>query len=233
MIGSLTVMVSTSRRVFGLTALSVGLMTSVAACSASSGDAAPVVTIAPQSYETKPAPTLVPQSTTAPTANAEGRTDQVQNYTVRSGDYPATVASKFGIKLEELLNFNDWDLVGNIVPDFPSAGAVIKIPPGAKFIDPNAPSTTDEPDETTPSGGTTDDGSTIQPELTTPTGTGDARADRCATGSYTLVTDDYPIGVAEKFDVTLDALNAANAGTQGYSTFYPGLVIVIPAASDC
>ena len=34
--------------------------------------------------------------------------------------------------------------------------------------------------------------------------------------------------MAEKFDVTVEALDAANAGTAGYSGFYPGLKIVIP-----
>ena len=34
--------------------------------------------------------------------------------------------------------------------------------------------------------------------------------------------------VAEKFDVTVEALDAANANTNGYSSFYPGLKIVIP-----
>ena len=56
---------------------------------------------------------------------------------------------------------------------------------------------------------------------------------RCSAGTYTLEAGDYPIGVAEKFDITLDALNAANASTPGYSTFYPSLQIVIPAATDC
>ncbi|MEJ7722452.1 MAG: hypothetical protein WKF58_19380 [Ilumatobacteraceae bacterium] len=39
--------------------------------------------------------------------------------------------------------------------------------------------------------------------------------------------------MAQNFDVTLDQLNAANANTAGYAGFYPGLEIVIPAASDC
>jgi len=42
-----------------------------------------------------------------------------------------------------------------------------------------------------------------------------------------------PIKVAEKFDVTVEALNAANAATTGYSAFYVGLEIVIPAKADC
>ena len=43
---------------------------------------------------------------------------------------------------------------------------------------------------------------------------------------------DYPIKVASSFDVTVEALNAANASTPA-TAFYPGLVIVIPAKADC
>ena len=37
----------------------------------------------------------------------------------------------------------------------------------------------------------------------------------------------------EAIDVTVEALRAANASTPNYSSFYPGLVIVIPAKADC
>jgi LysM repeat protein len=50
---------------------------------------------------------------------------------------------------------------------------------------------------------------------------------------YTIEAGDVPVKVAEKFDVSLDALNQANAGTDGYSSFYVGLVIKIPAKADC
>ena len=44
------------------------------------------------------------------------------------------------------------------------------------------------------------------------------------TGSYTITADDTTrLKVAEKFDVTVEALDAANANTSGYSGFYPGL----------
>ena len=47
------------------------------------------------------------------------------------------------------------------------------------------------------------------------------------------VEGDYLGKVASKFDVTVGALDAANASTPGYSSFYVGLEIVIPAKSDC
>ena len=39
--------------------------------------------------------------------------------------------------------------------------------------------------------------------------------------------------MAEKFDVTVEAMDEANQGTNGYAAFYPGLKIVIPAKEDC
>jgi LysM repeat protein len=48
---------------------------------------------------------------------------------------------------------------------------------------------------------------------------------------YTVQKGDVPFNVARKFSITLDALNQANAGTPGYSAFYPGLKIKIPAGA--
>ena len=67
----------------------------------------------------------------------------------------------------------------------------------------------------------------------TPTETIPDAGDNCSQGTYTIVEGDYIGKVASKFDVTVDALNAANASTPGYSSFYVGLEIVIPAKSDC
>ena len=56
----------------------------------------------------------------------------------------------------------------------------------------------------------------------------------CPAGQYTIeASDTARTKVASKFDVTVEALDAANAGTSGYSAFYPGLKIVIPAKADC
>lgn len=48
---------------------------------------------------------------------------------------------------------------------------------------------------------------------------------------YTVQSGDVPVNVAKRFGVTLDALNLANADTAGYSGFYVGLVIKIPAGA--
>ncbi len=48
-------------------------------------------------------------------------------------------------------------------------------------------------------------------------------------GTYRLQEGDIPATVAQKFDLTVDELNAANADLPGYAAFYVGLAIVIPA----
>ncbi len=58
--------------------------------------------------------------------------------------------------------------------------------------------------------------------------------DNCEAGSYVIEAGDTTrFAVANKFDVTVDAMDAANASTNGYDAFYPGLSIVIPAKDDC
>lgn len=55
----------------------------------------------------------------------------------------------------------------------------------------------------------------------------------CDLGSYTITSDDTSrIGVAEKFCISVQALDAANIDTDGYSGFFPGLEIVIPPSGD-
>ncbi len=56
----------------------------------------------------------------------------------------------------------------------------------------------------------------------------------CAPGEYTILAEDTSRSkVAKKLDTTVEALDAANAGTPGYSSFYPGLKIKTPPKADC
>ncbi len=66
-----------------------------------------------------------------------------------------------------------------------------------------------------------------------PAGTIPDAGDNCDQGDYTIAEGDFEGKVATNFDVTVEALRAANASTPNYSSFYPGLVIVIPAKADC
>ena len=83
-------------------------------------------------------------------------------------------------------------------------------------LDPNAPTT---PPATDAAGGvvTTVAGGTLPPP-------GD-----CVPGKYTIQESDTArVRVARKFDVTVEALDAANANTPGYGAFFAGLEIIIP-----
>jgi LysM repeat protein len=99
-------------------------------------------------------------------------------------------------------------------------GDVVKIPPGS-LAPGSAPVSTQAPVTATPD-------ATATPSVTTTTLEGGQST--CGTqGSYTIVEGDYPGLVAKNFDITVAQLDAANAGTKGYKSFFVGLKIVIPA----
>lgn len=136
-----------------------------------------------------------------------------QDYIVQAGDFPLRVADLFGISVEDIGTYNGWAACTSLsCPEFPGPNSVIRIPPGANNLEVAAPD----------AGGGESAGETIP-----------AAGDNCAAGSYTIEDGDVPIRVAEKFDVTLPALEAANVNTPGYSSFYVGLQIVIPEKTDC
>ena len=154
---------------------------------------------------TLPQTTLV--GATVPSGQA---TTEVTEYTVQANDVPFTVANRYGITVDALQ-------LANV--DTPGYGAFyvglkIKIPAGAI-----TPSATVPPETTLPA----------TPSETTTTLAGGAS--NCAQGSYTIVEGDLPGTVAQKFDVTVDQLNAANANTKGYTNFIVGVKIIIPASS--
>ena len=201
-------------------ALGAGLLLGLTSCGDSDGSAqsATTVTIQPTSYVIREQVTTT-STPVANSANAEGRSPVEQAYTVQAGDYPVKIATLYDVDLDELRNFNQWEADFS---DFPSVGETVRIPPDAKFINPNAPETTEEATEDTEAN-EEEDGSTTSTVLGGP----------CDPGTYTLEAGDYPGGVAEKFDVSVEALNQANAATAGYDVFYVGLDIVIPPPSDC
>jgi LysM repeat protein len=157
-----------------------------------------------------PATTVSPTDSVAP---GEVVTTE-QEYVVQAGDYPLKVTEMFGVSLDDLVAYNEWGSAN----EFPGPGTTIKIPPGG--IAPGETST-ESTDDTT-------EAATDAPAATIP----DA-GDNCGEGTYVIVAGDLPGRVASKFDVTLDALNAANAGTPGYAGFVVGIEIVIPAKADC
>ena len=191
-----------------------------------------ILPLTPTNFATIP---TVPATSTTTTAPAPGAPIAGEStYTIQPGDYPSTIARKFGVKFQDLLALNGWTLVGQQVTNFPPPGTQIKIPAGATApASGEAPSTATTAaggDGTTSATTTTAGGAKPTTTAARPTTTGGA----CATGSYVITKDDTSrTKVAAKFDVTVDQLDAANANTKGYSAFYPGLKIIIPAKSGC
>lgn len=159
-----------------------------------------------------PATTTPPADTAAPEAGAVVETEQ--EYVVQAGDAPIVVANRFNVSVDDLIAYNEWG-----PGEFAFPGQTIKIPPGGTAPG-AAPAAATEADDTAAS---------AAPAATIP----DA-GDNCGPGSYTIEeTDTTRTKVADKFDVTVGELDAANANTPGYSAFFPGLEIVIPAKADC
>ncbi len=183
-----------------------------------SGSTVSTISLDATNYIVKDPVTTTTEALSGDAATSSGS----QTYIVQSGDYAIKVADQFGVPLEDLLNFNGW-ATGN---EFPFPGEEIKIPPGGKT--PGAAAVAEEPAAAA-------DGAATDAATETPVGeTIPASGSNCEPGSYTIEDGDNARSkVANKFDVTVEALDAANSGTSGYSAFYPGLKIVIPAKTDC
>jgi LysM repeat protein len=150
-------------------------------------------------------------------------TGNAQEYVVQAGDYPLAVATKFGVPLDELIAFNGWASAG----EFPFPGETILIPPGGVVPGAEAAADTSDAVEGATDEATAVDGSTPAGETIPEAG------DNCGEGTHTVVEGDYPLKVAEQYDVTIEALDAANATNPAYGQFAPGQTIVIPAKADC
>ena len=190
----------------------------IGACGGSSDDVAdaPVITlnVNETDYQTVPPATT---TTTLPgdedTAGATG----TQEYIVQSGDVPVNVAARYNISLEDLSNLNGWaGCTLTACGEFPFPGEPIVVPAtGGTTV------TADPPATDTGTDVVADPGEVGEPIPTS--------GDNCEAGSYVIAAGDIPITVAEQFDVTLDELNAANAGNPSYISFIVGETIVIPA----
>lgn len=167
--------------------------------------------IGPTNYATLPPTESTSTTTTVAGGQAAGTvTTEVTEYTVQTGDVPFTVATRFKVTLDAL-NLANVDTQGfNIF--YP--GLVIKIPAGATIPDPSTL-------PTQPAGG--------GESTTTVAGLGD----NCKAGSYVIQEGDIPSTVANKFNVTVAQLDAANVNTPGYKGFILGITIIIPAKENC
>jgi len=176
------------------------------------------VEIKPSSYVVKDAATTTTLAV-VPAADVDGRSAAEQSYVVQSDqDVPFNIARKFDISLDELRNYNGWDATYS---GFPGKGGTVRIPPGAKYIDPNATTTTAAGatgDTTASEGSTASDGS--------------AGGDRC-NPTYEVQSGDAPLVITRKFDITIEQLNAANVDTPNWPNLYTGRSIKLPPPADC
>jgi hypothetical protein len=209
---------SSSRRLLPVVLAPVLLLSACGDDSADSSDT--LADLQPSSYVVRePATTTTTLAGGSVPVDEAGRSPVEQEYTIQSGDYPFLLVERYCIELDQLVNYNEWGSADAL----PGPGTVIKIPPGACV--PGETATTDAPDDTD---STTADETDAPDTETTEAGL----ADNCIAGSYVIEEGDYPGLVAGKFDVTVAQLEAANANTAGYGSFYVGLEIVIPE-KDC
>ncbi|MEM9041970.1 MAG: LysM peptidoglycan-binding domain-containing protein [Actinomycetota bacterium] len=176
--------------------------------------------------------TIPPATTTTvpEVAVVDGISPVEQEYEIQFGDFPLGVADRFGITVEEIAQYNDIaDCTSTGCDTFPAPGTVIRIPPDAQIPEETGGGVADGTITVTGGQDTTDEDDEEPAGDTIP-----EAGDNCGPGSYTIEEGDTTrIGVAEKFGVSVAELDAANAGTNGYSSFFPGLQIVIPARDDC
>jgi LysM repeat protein len=178
------------------------------------------VDIQPSSYVVKDPVTTT--STTVPAGpTEEGLAAGEQAFTIQSSDdVPWAVAQLYGIDLEELRNYNGWD---ENFSDYPGIGEVVRIPPGAKFIDPSVTTTT-------AAGGDDEDEETAEATGNTTEAPG---GDRC-NPIYVVESGDAPLVITRKFDITLEQLNEVNQGvTPDWPNLYTGREVRLPKPADC
>jgi LysM repeat protein len=202
----------------------------LAACGAANGSSPDQTTLdlTSTNYVTVTQTPTTLATTTLPGGNPGAVHPEEGTYVIANGDFPSVIANRYKVKFLDLLAINGWTLVGSgssaQVPEFPAVGTTIKIPPG--WTEPGAAA----PETSTAPGTGTGTGDTTPNETTTTIAGGQST---CAPGEYTVVEGDYLGKVAKKLDTTVDALNAANAGTPGYSAFFPGLKIKTPPKTNC
>lgn len=204
----------TQRRRLGLLAVMLFVVVPLAACG--QDDLAARTTLAPiqpSSYvvrEPVVTSTTLAVSDTEPASlvNADGRSQVEQEYVIKAGDAVSIIAGVYGISGEEIARYNDWQN-GIFQAIFP--GQTIRIPPLA--LVPGAIETPVVNEDGTPA------------QTTVAVG-----AEECLEGIYVLVSGDMPVRVAERFQVTLDALNFANRNTSGYGPFIIGTRVRIPCS---
>ena len=173
--------------------------------------------------------TIEPATTTTTTTLAPGETPGglepgtispvEQQYTIQSGDSLSRIASLYDVDMETICAYNKWpDCIDP--PHLLLQGDVVLIPPESQV-----PATGGGATTVPPTGGETEE----------PTDGTDGETDgetatdgECPTTYVIQSGDTTRLGVADKFGITYEQMDAANANTPGYQNFIVGTPITIP-----
>jgi LysM repeat protein len=181
-----------------------------AACGGGGGDsggAGPNLSAIPSATLPAELPTVQPLGS-GPIVTTGG----ANRYTIQSGDTFADIADRFGVLLEDLLAANP-----GVDPGGLRSGDVISLPEAAAGTTPE-PAPTDEPIEEAPSEVPVDTPPPPPAETATPSSLG---------STYIVVDGDSPQIIADKLEVSLESLVAANPGILD-TPLQVGQVIIIP-----
>ncbi len=197
-------------------AFGVGPLLLAAGCggTTATGAQATLARIQPTSFVELPPATTTTTTTIAVDDVEGGRSPVEQTYTVRAGDSISKISSIHDITMEQLVNYNSWS---DGLNHFLVVGDPVKIPPGALI-----PGTGSAGDSGSGNSGGGDPEDSEDSE-DTPSGDG------C---THTIVQGENPSRVANKYDITVDELRAANPGGV-MDTFLVGATLTIPPNGNC
>ncbi len=200
------------------TAVAFGLVPLLlaAGCGESSGEGAraTITPIQGSSYVTIEPATTTTTTTIVVDDLAPGDVSPVEQvYTVASGDSLSRIAGLYDITVDQLVNYNGWTDGSShlILP-----GDQILIPPNTPVAGSSGGDTATGSDTGTDTGDTGD------------TGDDTASGDDCPTTYVIAAGDTSRIKVADRFGITFQQMDAANANTPGYANFVVGTPITIP-----
>lgn len=205
------------RRSLVATLVGIGCL-GLAAC----GDNGAASTNAPAAVRPTSYVMLEPESTTTTiaaantTLPAEGAIDpNEQTYVIVARDSVYGIAEKHGITPDQLVQYNQW---ADGINHFLVVGAEIKIPPNARV----------------PGTGSSGAGSgaTGDADVTTGSGIPDVTEPAAPPCTHTIVANDNPTRVAEKYGISVQVLEQANAGNAAFGSFPIGGTLNIPAGAD-
>jgi LysM repeat protein len=198
-----------------MAAFGVGPLLMAAGCGGTSatGAQATMARIQPTSFvELPPATTTTTTTLSAEQIELSGISPVEQIYTIQRGDSISRIASVHDITMEQLVNYNSWS---DGLNHFLVVGESVKIPPGAKI-----PGSTSASDSSSSSGDTGGDDASDEDE---------SSGDGC---THTIVQGENPSKVANKYDITVDELRAANPGGV-MDSFLIGATLTIPPNGSC